>query len=317
MYSSRRMVGWNASSLQATTARLLNAVGRTKLKSAKRLRLLLLLAAVFCFHALRLFGQATDGNLVGTVRDDSGAAVPEAQVIITNRTTNLETTTRSNGSGDYRFNNIPVGAYDLSVSASGFRAMTERNVAVELNKTTTVNVSLQVGPVTQTVEVTEAAATIDTTTAHLQSAFTSLQAMNLPSTSVGSGVLNLSLLSAGVSSSGGLGYGAGPSIGGQRPTNNSFSIDGVDNNRKDVTGPVVYVSNEAVAEFSLLQNQFSPEFGHSSGGQFNTVIKSGTNQLHGSLYDYLLNRNLNPIDHLFQNQGIHANQPSHSNRLCP
>src|SRR5260370_17611408 len=116
MYSSRRMVGWNASSLQATTARLLNAVGRTKLKSAKTLRLLLLPAAVFCFHALRLFGQATDGNLVGTVRDDSGAAVPEAQVIITNRTTNLETTTRSNGGAHYRSNTIPPAPYHLSLS---------------------------------------------------------------------------------------------------------------------------------------------------------------------------------------------------------
>lgn len=315
MYSGRRMVGSNASSLQATTARPLNAVWRTKLKAAKRLRLLLLPAAVFCFHALRLFGQATDGNLVGTVRDDSGAAVPEAQVKITNRTTNLETTTRSNGSGDYRFNNIPVGAYDLSVSAPGFRAMTERNVAVELNKTATVNVSLQVGPVTQTVEVTEAAATIDTTTAQLQSAFTSQQARDLPSTSVGSGVLNLSLLSAGVSSSGGLGYGTGPSIGGQRPTNNSFNIEGVDNNRKDVTGPVVFVSNEAVSEFSILQNQFSPEFGHSSGGQFNTVIKSGTNAVHGSIYEYLQNRNLNAIDQLFQNQGLTRNPRLDENRL--
>src|SRR5579862_8817150 len=133
--------------------------------------------------------------------------------------------------------------------------------------------------------------------------------------SSGSGVLNLSLLQAGVASSGGVGYGTGPSIGGQRPTNNSFNIDGVDNNRKDVTGPVVYVSNEAVAEFSLLQNQFSPEFGHSSGGQFNTVIKSGTNQLHGSLYDYLLNRNLNAIDQLFQNQGLRDNPRFDSNRL--
>src|SRR5260370_17607843 len=140
MYSSRRMVGWNASSVQATTARLLNAVWRTKLKSAKRLRLLLLLAAVFCFHALRLFGQATDGNLVGTVRDDSGAAVPEAQVKIINRTTNIETSTICNGSGDYRFNNIPVGAYDLSVSAPGFPAITLSNLPVDLNNTDTANV---------------------------------------------------------------------------------------------------------------------------------------------------------------------------------
>jgi hypothetical protein len=184
-----------------------------------------------------------------------------------------------------------------------------------LNKTATVNISLQVGAVSQTVDVREAAAAIDTTTAQVQSSFTALQAQDLPAASVGSGVLNLSLLSAGVASSGALGYGTGPSVGGQRPTNNSFNIDGVDNNRKDVTGPVVYVSNESVSEFSLLQNQFSPEFGHSSGGQFNTVIKSGTNAVHGSIYEYLQNRNLDAIDQLFQNQGLRQNPRFDDNRL--
>ena len=103
-------------------------------------------------------------------------------------------------------------------------------------------------------------------------------------TSNGNGVLNLSLLQAGVASSGGVGYGSGPSIGGQRPTNNSFTIDGVDNNSKSVTGPVVYVPNDNVAEFTLLANQFRAEYGHSSGGQFNTVVKTGTNSLHGEIW---------------------------------
>src|SRR5260370_37429 len=274
-------------------------------------------ALIVCSFAACLFGQATDGNLVGTITDASGATVAGADIRITNQATGIQTTTKSNAGGDYRFGNMPVGAYDLSVAAAGFSTATQKSVAIDLNKTTRVNVSLQIGTATQTVEVVEAAAAIDTTTAQLQSSFSAQQAQDLPSTSVGSGILNLSLLSAGVSSSGGLGYGTGPSIGGQRPTNNSFSIDGVDNNRKDVTGPVVYVSNEAVAEFSLLQNQFSPEFGHSSGGQFNTVIKSGTNQLHGSLYDYLLNRNLNAIDQLIQNQGLRDNPRFDSNRLGP
>jgi len=95
----------------------------------------------------------------------------------------------------------------------------------------------------------------------------------------GSGVLNLSLLAAGVGTSGGVGVGSGPSVGGQRPRNNNFTIEGVDNNNKGVTGPLVAVPNDAVAEFSLLQNQFSPEYGHSSGGQFNTVVKSGNQRL--------------------------------------
>lgn len=272
-------------------------------------------ALIVCSFAVCLFGQATDGNLVGVITDTSGAAIAGAGVTLTNHATNIHTLTNSNSSGDYRFNNIPVGTYDLSVTAAGFGVMMERGVAIELNKTTTVSISLQVGAVTQTVDVTEAPAAIDTTTAQVQSSFTTQQAKDLPATSVGSGILNLSLLSAGVASSGALGYGTGPSVGGQRPTNNSFNIDGVDNNRKDVTGPVVYVSNEAVAEFSLLQNQFSPEFGHSSGGQFNTVIKSGTNQVHGSIYEYVQNRDLNGIDQLFQNQGLRQNPRFDSNRL--
>ncbi len=262
-----------------------------------------------------LYGQATDGNLVGAVVDASGAVIPGAEVTIANEATNVQTSTISNSSGEYRFNNIPVGSYDLSVRKPGFGTMTQRGVAIELNKTATVNITIQIGGVTQTVEVAESTAPIDTTTTQVQSSFTVQQVKDLPGTALTSGVLNLSLLSAGVASSGGLGYGAGPSVGGQRPTNNSFNIDGVDNNRKDVTGPVVFVSNEAVAEFSLLQNQFSPEFGHSSGGQFNTVIKSGGNTVHGSIYEYLQNRNLNAIDQLFQNQGLTENSRFDDNRL--
>ncbi len=95
----------------------------------------------------------------------------------------------------------------------------------------------------------------------------------------GSGVINLSLLAAGVASSGGIGVGTGPSVGGQRPRNNNFTIEGVDNNSGTVTGPLVGIPNDAVAEFTFLQNQFDPDFGHSSGGQFNQVLKSGTNHV--------------------------------------
>src|SRR5258706_2066077 len=280
-----------------------------------KLRRIVSTAFLVCIFVACMFSQATDGNLVGTITDASGPTVPDAQVKITNRATNIQTSTMSNATGEYRFNNIPVGTYDLSVTATGFGTMTQKGVAIELNKTATVNVSIQVGAIAQTVDVSEAAVAIDTTTAQVQSGFTAQQAQQLPATSLVSGVLNLSLLSAGVASSGGLGYGTGPSVGGQRPTNNSFNIDGVDNNRKDVTGPVVFVSNEAVSEVSLLQNQFSPQFWHSSVGQFNTGIKNGTNAVHGSIYEYFQNRNLNAIDQLFQNQGLKENPRFDNNRL--
>ena len=123
------------------------------------------------------------------------------------------------------------------------------------------------------------------------------------------------LLGAGVASAGGVGVGTGPSVGGQRPRNNNFMIDGVDNNRKDVTGPVLAIPNDAVAEFTVLQNQFSAEFGHSSGGQFNTVLRGGTNEIHGIVYEYLQNRDLNAIDQANKRQGIFTNPRYDQNRL--
>jgi len=117
-------------------------------------------------------------------------------------------------------------------------------------------------------------------------------------------------LSAGVASSGGVGVGNGPSIGGQRPRNNSFNIEAWDNNRKDVAGPNVSCRTKPHRNFTLLQNQFAPEFGHSSGGQFNLVAKSGTNQVHGSLYEYMLNRNFNAVDQSNANQGVYSTPAS-------
>ena len=95
--------------------------------------------------------------------------------------------------------------------------------------------------------------------------------------------------------------------GGQRPYNNNFTVEGIDNNEKTTTGALLYIPNDAVSEFTLLQNQFSAEFGHSSGGQFNTSIKSGTNAVHALLYDYYSNRNLNAVDVAAANSGIFSN----------
>src|SRR5262249_46706446 len=146
-------------------------------------------------------------------------------------------------------------------------------------------------------EVISTAPTIDTTTSQLGTTYdTKLQDYPTVGLNGGSGVLNLSLLQPGVGSSGGIGAGMGPSMGGQRPRNNRFNIDGAGNNDKVVTGPSLVVPNDAVQEFTVLQNQFSPEFGHSNGGQFNVVVKSGTNAFHGLAYEYMENRNLNAID---------------------
>src|SRR5262249_28861438 len=149
---------------------------------------------------------------------------------------------------------------------------TLKNVAVVLNQVATANLTLEVSSTTTTVNVSEAGVTIDTTTAQVQNTFSSRSSQDLPTTSTGFGVINLSMLNAGVSSAGGVGVGigTGPSVGGQRPRSNNFTVEGIDNNEKSTTGPETVIPNDAVAEFATLQNQFTSEYGHSMGGQFNT-----------------------------------------------
>ena len=127
-------------------------------------------------------------------------------------------------------------------------------------------------------------------------------------------VCYLSLLSPGVAQASSLGIGVGPSVGGQRPYNNNFTVEGVDNNNKAVTGNLITVPKDAVENFTLLANQFNTEFGHSSGGQFNTTIRSGTNNFHGSVYEYFRNRNLNAVDNFYALQGLTSNPRFDSNR---
>ena len=245
------------------------------------------------------FAQTTSGDLVGTVKDPSGAIVPNASVTITNEETGVAVSIKSGDSGEFRAGNLLPGKYDLSVTSGGFQPYTLHAITVELNKTSTANVTLSVGANTTVEVAAEAGVALDTTSTNLTQSFSNVELANLPSTasggSTGFGVLNASLLSPGVASAGGIGIGIGPSIGGQRPRNNNFTIEGIDNNNKAVTGPLIYVPNDSVESFTLITNQFSPEFGHSSGGQFNTVVVSGTNRFHGRLYEYFQNRNLNAI----------------------
>src|ERR1035437_922717 len=263
--------------------------------NTKILRLLglIVLALAACLGS---FAQSVSGDLAGTIFDASGATIPNATIVGKNDATGVETTTKSTATGEYHLSNLPPGTYTVTVTAPGFTKAQLRAVAVEVNKTATTNVKLDVGSNVETVEVSAAAATIDPTTASVQTSFSIASMADLPIASGGSGVINLSLLNAGVGSSGAVGLGTGPSVGGQRPRNNNFSIEGIDNNNGSVTGPVVGLPNDAVAEFSVQQNQISPEFGHSSGGQFNQVVKSGGNELHGSAYEYLQNRKLNAAD---------------------
>ncbi|HEY9285168.1 MAG TPA: carboxypeptidase regulatory-like domain-containing protein [Pyrinomonadaceae bacterium] len=261
------------------------------------------------------YAQTTFGNIRGVVRDPQGAVVPGAAVTVTNRETNASFTAQTTGEGEYQFNNLLPGTYIVKIEAPSFKTLTLTDVRVELNQTTDVPSELTVGGVGETIEVSAGGAElVETTTTTLSKGFNERQAVDLAVTNVGGafggGVNNLALLAPNVSTSGGVGVGTGGSVGGQRPRNNNFVLDGVDNNRKDVTGPTVYVSPENVAEFSLIQNQFSAEFARSNGGQFITVTKSGTNDFHGSAYSFTRNRYLNALDTLQKNAGVTRDRSS-------
>jgi len=270
-----------------------------------------LLAVLLCWTiSSQVSAQIISGDLVGTIFDKTGAVVPKAAVAITNANTGVKYTTQANESGEYRFNNLPVGTYNVSVSAAGFATTTINGFVVELNKTSTLQITLEIQGAVTSVEVNGTAPALDTNSAQITTTFDERLNQDLPVSSVTGGVLNLSLLSAGVATGGGIGAGTGPSVGGQRPRNNNFTIEGVDNNNKSVTGPLVFIPNDAVAEFSVLQNQFAPDFGHSSGGQFNTIIKSGTNSYHGTAYIYSENRNFDAIDQSTINNGFLIARPA-------
>ena len=273
-------------------------------------------AGLFLVGAL-LQGQGIDSTLMGTVTDSSGAAVPGTRVTATNRDTGIVTSTSADGVGQYRIEHLPVGFYDVSATAPSFAPRIIANVVLQLNHTVRVDLPLELATASTTVQVIDAAAPIDTASSYLQTTFDSRGLTTIPAAGLGtgSGFLNLSLLGGGVASSGGLGQGTGPSIGGQRPSSNRFYLEGADNNSYFTTGPLSTVSNEALSEFTVLQNHYGSQFGGAPGGIFDAIVKSGGNQIHGSFYDYLGNRNLNALDAKDARQGATSAPRYDSNRL--
>src|SRR5215813_313912 len=269
------------------------------------------LALITVAYAVPVGAQQTLGNVRGVVKDETGAFVSGATVTILDKTTNNKLTQQSTAAGEFEFKNLPVGSYAVTVSATGFKTLTLSDVVVQLNQTTDLAATLAVGNVSETVDVSASGSElIDKTTTNLAKGFESRQVVDLAQTGNSSlttgisGIYNLALIAPNVVSTGGVGVGTGGSVGGQRARNNNFVVDGVDNNDKSVTGPQVYVSPEAVSEFSLLSNQYQAEFARSTGGQFFTVTKSGSNSFHGTAYGFFQNRHLNALDTQQIAQGI-------------
>ena len=279
----------------------------------------------FCFHFLLFLAltappltasaQRLDGTLRGTVEDPSGAVIPEANVTARNEVTGLIESTRTTSVGTYVFPNLLTGIYTVQVAAPGFANYMRKNVEVLPNQTVTTDARLSVETVGTTVEILSGAEVVQPTTSQLSIDFGARAVSDLPNPNNSGSPLNLALLAPNTTTQGAGVLGEGGSIGGARPRMNSFSIDGVDDNRIDVTGHVSEVIPEAVADFNLVTNLFSAELGHSAGGQFNIITKSGTNTWHGTFWGFNVNRDFNALDNLEKGSGLTSPRRFDFNRV--
>lgn len=245
-----------------------------------------------------LWAQGFDGTLRGTVKDASAAVIANASVTATNDATKSLRTVETTSDGTFNFPNLQVGSYTVTVEVKGFKKYVRKGVEVKANQVVEVSAALEVGSLETVVEVAAGAELVQTTSSQVGGSVSERAVIDLPNPSLGGSPLNLSIIFPNTTTESGGMAGEGGSIGGTRPRNNNFTIDGVDNNDVSITGHLSPVIQDAVAEFVLLTNQFSAEYGHSSGGQFNIITKSGSNELHGDAHYYIQNKKMNAFDNL-------------------
>ncbi|MCA1635567.1 MAG: carboxypeptidase regulatory-like domain-containing protein [Acidobacteria bacterium] len=264
------------------------------LSLAATLFALLLLPAVT--HA-----QITRGSIAGTVRDESGAVVPGAEVKVIATGTNNTRSVTTDDSGFYRVGALDPATYTVVVERAGFSKVENREVLVNASLETTFDAQLKVGNVTESVDVTAVSEgiTLNKTNATLGLSVPGKQITEFP-LSAGRDVNQIALLSPNAVPAPGS---TGISVNGQRARNNNFTIDGTDNNDISVTLSTVSIIPEAVAEFQVQTNAYSVEFGRNSGAQINVITRSGTNDFHGDLFHYYRGSRLNALDNVEKRNG--------------
>jgi hypothetical protein len=241
--------------------------------------------------------QSTGGRIRGTVTDVSGGAVAGAKVTLVNEATNTPRETNTSAAGEYLFLEVPVGSYEIDVTKDGFKKYERKGVVLVLNEIASVDVALQVGGATETVEVTGAPPIIDTTTTQLGAVMTDQAVRELPLNT--RNTYQLLQLQPGVQSQLGadLFYGSSNpgvvSVNGGRGRSNNYMVNGGDGNDIFVNGPAIQPSPDAIEEFRVLTNTFDAEYGRNSGSVVNVVTKSGTNNVHGDVYEFFRNKVLN------------------------
>jgi hypothetical protein len=250
-----------------------------------------------------MFSQGTGGRILGRVSDPTGAVLKGVNVTVTNEATGVGRATQTNDGGDYVFPEVPVGTYTLSFDLTGFKTTVRKEITVDLNQVVTVNSALQIGQTKEVIEVTSEAPLVDTTSTQLGAVMESRQVANLPLNS--RDTYQLLQLQPGVMSSVGssnnLVYGSDSpgavSVNGGRGRSNNFSVNGGDANDLFANLPTVQPSPDSISEFRVLTNTFDAEYGRNSGSVVNVVTKSGTNDLHGSGYEFFRNKVLNANDY--------------------
>ena len=270
-------------------------------------RLSVLALSLFFLFGAKLFSQTDTGSIAGTVTDPSGAVVPGVKVTIDAVATNQQRILTTDTGGRYSSGPLRPGEYKVEAERAGFKHMVSKSIVLEIQQTAVMDLTMEVGGVQEQVTVSEAPPLIQTADASQGSVIEQERVSSMPLN--GRDYLQLALLSEGTLPPPGQARNAtgsnntddsrsgGFSTGGVRTTDNSYLLDGFDNNTDDTSfdlnqAEVVKPSVDAIQEFKVQTNSFPAEFGRSAGGVVNLTLKSGSNQIHGTAYDFIRNEKL-------------------------
>jgi len=254
--------------------------------------------ALICCAALG-YSQAVNGSMLGTITDTSGASVPNAKVTITEVNTAIVRTATTNESGNYTFNDLPPGSYKLVTEAAGFRREDRTGVDVLVNNTRRIDVQLQPGAISETIEVSTAPPMLQTDRADTSSQIENTQTANLP---VGTqrnfqSLLNLVPGTTPATFQHSQFFNAASSlqteVNGQMRQGNSYQIEGIDDNERTGLLQILVPPIEAIQTVDVATSNFDAELGRASGANTNVILKSGSNSWHGGAYEFLRNNDLN------------------------